>query len=170
MSKIYTFNNKIVTINNKWAQAVEETPPSPPVIPYNPLGLPSNTIRVRTNDGNVPKKVSYGATYETATLVTGTTDVYDVYKSGTDFTRCLLAASNVVAILGANLIDVTKIDSMFMNCNYVESGALALYQQESGRSNPPTSHSGTFTWCGKNTTSGAAELAQIPESWGGTGA
>lgn len=29
MSKIYTLNNKIVIINNKWAQAVEETPPAP---------------------------------------------------------------------------------------------------------------------------------------------
>jgi hypothetical protein len=36
--------------------------------------LPANTVRVRTSDGNAPRK-SNSATYETATLVSGTTDV-----------------------------------------------------------------------------------------------
>lgn len=51
----------------------------------------------------------------------------------------------------------------------VESGALALYQRMSTQSTPPASHSNTFKDCGRDTTTGAAELAQIPSSWGGTG-
>lgn len=263
MGKIYTFNNKIITINNKWAEEYVEPAPTP-VDPYNPLGLPANTVRVRTSDGELPIKAS-DTSYETATLVTGTTDTYDVYKSGTDFTKFLNKSTNVVEILGANttgivnmymmlrgcslttvplfdtssvtdmygmfyvcsnlttvpLFDtssltdmnymfgnctsltsvplfntsnvnimsyafkgcsslvsiplfntskVTHTPEMFMDCVNVQSGALAFYQQLSTQANPPTSHLRTFTNCGSNTTTGAAELAQIPSSWGGTGA
>jgi len=54
---------------------------------------------------------------------------------------------------------------MFYNCTNVQSGALALYQQASTQATPPTSHSRTFRNCGSNTTTGAAELAQIPSTW-----
>ena len=261
MGKIYTFNNKIITINNKWCEEYVE-----PVDPYNPLGLPANTIRVRTSDGNAPTKVANVTTYETATLVSGTSDVYDVYKSGTYFNNLLAGSRNVIEVLGANtsnisnmnnmlsycnslpsvplfdtssvtdmswmfgecslltsvplfdtsnvsimnnmlynctslttvplfdtnnvtnmrymlyycsnlttipLFDtssVTDMTSMFFGCKNVESGALALYQQASSQANPPSSHSNTFKNCGSNTSTGAAELAQIPSSWGGTGA
>ena len=209
--------------------------------PYNPLGLPPNTVRVRTSDGNVPTKSS-STTYETATLVAGTTNVYDVYKSGTNFKSLLYSSRNVVEVLGANttgitnmvrmffnctslrtvplfdtsnvwdmasifmnctaltsvplfntsnvqgmvqilygctsittipLFDTSKVTSMnqaFYGCTNVQSGALALYQQASTQTTPPSNHSSTFKNCGSNTTAGAAELAQIPSSWGGTGA
>ena len=228
--------------------------------PYNPLNLPPNTVRVRTNDGAVPNKTS-PTSYETATLVEGTSDVYDVYKSGTDFSFLLCDSSNIVEVLGANTTGITKMYSMFNyctslttvalfdtssvtdmhnmfwycysltsvplfdtsivtymydmfgncnsltsvplfdtssvtnmdemfikcsalktvpllntsrvrfmgrmfeNCTYVQSGALALYQQASTQANPPSSHTKTFYNCGVNTTTGAAELAQIPEDW-----
>lgn len=206
--------------------------------PYNPLNLPPNTMRVRTNDGNVPYKNEWnGTSYETATLVPGTTDVYDVYKSGTNFNRLLSHSTNVVEVLGANttgitnmdymfdsctslstvplfntsnvtsmsymfnsctplqsvplfdtsnvtnisfmlnncrslsavpLFDtsnVTNMDGMFYDCYKVESGALALYQQASTQTNPPTEHSLTFYYCGSDTQTGSAELAQIPSDW-----
>ena len=228
--------------------------------PYNPLNLPPNTVRVRTNDGAVPKK-SPPTKYETATLVEGTTDVYDVYKSGTDFTFLFCDSTNVVEVLGANTTGITNMtgmfnfctsletvalfdtssvtdmrtlfnrcasltsvplfdtssvtnmsnmfydcnsltsvplfstssvtdveymfqncsalktvplfntssvvfmNGMFMNCTNVQSGALALYQQVSTQANPPSKHTKTFYNCGSNTTTGAAELAQIPEDW-----
>lgn len=220
MGKIYTFNDKIITINNKWCEEYVE-----PVDPYNPLGLPANTVRVRTSDGNVPARFPYSASetkYETATLVPGTTDVYDVYKSGTSFNQLLFASTNVIEVLGANTTGITNMSDMFGNesgfivpltsvalfdtssvttmdgmlagcssltsvplfdtssvtnmswmfnaCRNVQSGALALYQQASSQANPPTYHDGTFSNCGSNTQTGAAELAQIPSSWGGTGA
>ena len=252
--------------------------------PYNPLNLPPNTVRVRTNDGAVPKKSS-PTSYETATLVEGTSDVYDVYKSGTDFSFLFQNSNNIVEVLGANTTgitymgdmfydctslttvplfntsSVTNMSSMFYNCtslisvplfdtssvtrmagmfqnctsltsvplfdissvnsmNYmfencasltsvplfntssaesmksmfknctsltsvplfnassaliiedmfsgcinVETGALALYQQLSTQATPPLYHNRTFENCGSNTTTGAAELAQIPEDW-----
>jgi hypothetical protein len=54
---------------------------------------------------------------------------------------------------------------MFYNCYKVESGAYALYQQASTQTTPPSSHSNTFRNCGRDTTTGAAELAQIPSDW-----
>ena len=185
--------------------------------PYNPLNLPPNTVRVRTNDGLVPYKSSNEpGTYETATLVEGTSDVYDVYKSGTDFYRFLLQSYNVIEVLGANTTGVTNMSNMFAGCSSltsvalfdtssvqtmlsmfkkctaltsvplfntssvtviaymlsecynVETGALALYRRASTQANPPTSHTKAFWKCGVNTTTGAAELAQIPSDWVGT--
>lgn len=60
---------------------------------------------------------------------------------------------------------MTNVNNMFYGCENVESGALALYQRMSGQSTPPSSHQSTFYNCGSNTTTGAAELAQIPSSW-----
>lgn len=258
--EIYLGSNKISEVylgSNKIFSGVD---------PYNPLGLPANTVRVKTSDGNAPKKVaktswSPATSYETATLVSGTSDVYDIYKSGTTFAALLYSSSNVVEVLGANTTSITDMDNMFYNCTSlttvplfdtssvttmvamfygskltsvplfntsnvtnmdsmfaastltsvplfdtsnvtrmagmfarsslttiplfdtssatnmsqmfqyctkVESGALALYQQASTQANPPASHASCFKDCGKNTTTGAAELAQIPSSWGGT--
>lgn len=64
----------------------------------------------------------------------------------------------------------TDVRLMFSNARYVEHGALNLYTRLSTQTNPPTNHSNCFTDCGADTTTGAAELAQIPSSWGGTGA
>lgn len=207
MSTVYTINGKVLknSANDKWLIKKET-----PVDPYNPLNLPANTVRVRTSDGNRP---SSGSGSGSATLVPGTSDVYDVYKSGTDFQYLLYGSSNVVEVLGANtegitnmtfmfascssltnvalfntsdvtnmecmfqqctsltnvpLFDtsnVTNMEWMFAYCTSVQSGALALYQRASSQANPPTDHSHTFTNCGSNTTTGAAELAQIPSDW-----
>ena len=68
-----------------------------------------------------------------------------------------------------NTSSVTNMTNMFYNCWDVESGALALYQQASTQTTPPSNHSDTFYNCGILTTSGTAELVQIPSSWGGIG-
>lgn len=236
MTTIYTYNNKVLknSSNDKWLTKKY-------IDPYNPLGLPANTVRVRTSNGNVPYK-SFRTSYNTATLVQGTSDVYDVYKSGTSFGSLLSGSNNVVEVLGANttgitqmygmfhdcssltsvqLFDtsnVTTMESMFLECSNltsvplfdtsnvtnmnsmlnlcgqlttiplfdtskatdmgymfsgctrVQSGALALYQQASTQTTPPSNHNNTFNNCGRDTTTGGAELAQIPSSWGGTGA
>jgi hypothetical protein len=62
----------------------------------------------------------------------------------------------------------TNMSEMFRNCYNVQSGALALYQQASTQATPPASHTDCFYRCGRDTVTGAAELAQIPTSWGGT--
>lgn len=109
---IYTTNNKIWKLDNKWVNKPDVVPPAPPI--------PSNTVRVRTSDGEVPiKKSAAGHTtsYETATLVSGTTDVYDVYKSGNDFSNLLYNSRNVIEVLGANTTGITNMYYMFYNCS-----------------------------------------------------
>lgn len=210
MITIYTYNGNVVkdSTTGKWFTKPSGPGPGPGPLPP----IPANTVRVRTSDGNVPFKAMY-TSYETATLVSGTTDVYDVYKSGTSFKNLLRESFNVVEVLGANTTGITdtsimfdectsltsvplfdtssvttmrtmfygctsltsiplfdtsnvdNMDSMFYNCSNVQSGALALYQQASTQTNPPSSHSQTFYNCGSNTTTGAAELAQIDGAW-----
>ena len=64
-----------------------------------------------------------------------------------------------------NTSKVTDMSYMFSGCYKVESGALALYQQASSQATPPSSHASTFNKCGRDTVTGAAELAQIPSDW-----
>jgi hypothetical protein len=64
-------------------------------------------------------------------------------------------------------------EMMFLYCESVESGALALYQQASTQATPPSRHSYCFYHCGSNAPADApihAEMQQIPASWGGLGA
>lgn len=119
MITIYTYNTKVLknAVNDNWY-----TKPEPPD-PYNPLRLPPNTVRVRTSDGNPPVKDS-SATFETATLVTGTTDEYDVYKSGTDFSNLFIRSTNVVEVLGANTAGITNMANMFGICDALTTVAL----------------------------------------------
>mgnify|MGYP003290250315 CR=1 FL=1 len=64
-----------------------------------------------------------------------------------------------------NTSKVIDMDYMFRNCYMVEGGALALYQQASTQTTPPSYHHYTFANCGRDTVTGAAELAQIPSGW-----
>lgn len=64
-----------------------------------------------------------------------------------------------------NTSNATNVNDMFSSCHNVQSGALALYQQMSTQTNPPTNHDNTFYNCGDETTTGQAELNQIPLAW-----
>ena len=237
MSTIYTLNGKVLknSANDKWLIKKET-----PVDPYNPLGLPPFTIRVKFSSGYTP---SMG---DSQTLVDAGENVWDITKNSTNWSELLVLRFNdrfkIVQILGANSTGVTNMMMMFNNCQgltsvalfdtssvtdtsfmfrycsaltsialfdtsscvdfqsmfsgcssitsvplfdtsscgnmnemfdgctNVESGALALYQQASTQSRPPVNHWRTFNNCGRDTVTGAAELSQIPSSWGGTGA
>lgn len=88
----------------------------------------------------------------------------------TSFVRTFENCTSLVQVPLFDTSNVTNCDYAFSNCYNVESGALALYTQMSTQTNVPSSHSNCFTNCGRDTVTGAAELAQIPSSWGGTGA
>lgn len=60
---------------------------------------------------------------------------------------------------------VTNMNDTFNNCTNVESGALAIYNQASTQTTPPSNHQRTFYSCGTNTTTGTAEYNQIPSGW-----
>ena len=81
------------------------------------------------------------------------------------FRNCEYLTSPLSITLSGAVIYCTH---AFENAKNVPSGALALYNSMSSQSTPPTSYTGCFTRCGSSTTTGAAELAQIPTSWGGT--
>lgn len=91
-------------------------------------------------------------------------DTSSVTSMGQMFQGC-------VALMSLPLFDTSSCTNMARfasGCANVETGALALYQQASTQTTPPSNHTNTFTNCGRDTTTGAAELAQIPQDWGGT--
>lgn len=88
----------------------------------------------------------------------------NVTRMSSTFSGC----SVLTAVPLFNTANVTDMYRTFYNCYQVESGALAMYQQASSQTTPPSNHDGTFTNCGRDTVTGAAELAQIPADWGGT--
>lgn len=68
------------------------------------------------------------------------------------------------------LLNVSSLENFayaFYNCPKVEGGALAMYNAASQKipSADTSKYEGAFTDCGRDTVTGAAELAQIPESW-----
>jgi hypothetical protein len=64
----------------------------------------------------------------------------------------------------------TNVSSMFKGCTRVLGGAPQVYQQFASQATPPSTTTNCFTDCGSGSTVGTADLAQIPSSWGGTGA
>ena len=84
------------------------------------------------------------------------------------------AFCNCSALATIGTLDVSSaddVDSMFEGCRNVTGGALAMYTQLSSKTIPPTSHTGTFKYCGSLAAQDApihAEMAQIPTTWGGT--
>ena len=80
------------------------------------------------------------------------------------FTNC----SNLTEVPLLSTDACTDVYRMFYFCNNVASGALTMYTQMSTQTTPPTDYTDCFKNCGTDTVTGAAELAQIPTSWGGT--
>lgn len=113
MSRLFTINNRICTASNIALYLGEQ---------YNPLDLPPFTVRVRTNDGQPPIKSK--ASYTSATLVPGTSDVYDVYKDSIYFTDMLKGCTNAIEVLGANTSNVVSMSNMFYYCTNLTTLAL----------------------------------------------
>ena len=86
-------------------------------------------------------------------------------SSATDMFAMFFKCSSLKSVPLLDTSSVTNMESMFHACYNVESGALALYQQASSQATPPSNHTKTFLNCGRDTTTGAAELAQIPSDW-----
>jgi len=184
MTTIYTINGKVLknAANDKWLTKKEVAP--------GPL-VPNYTIRMKVTAGGVP--TSY-ATDFSATQVAGDTDVWDVSCAKADFGNTLTQSGNIRSILeeliALNAGDVTNLQSLcgsvtslkvihadnfvcdnvtnvswlFSGCTNVESGALDVYNYLSALPGI-TGHSNAFQGCGSNTTTGSAELAQIPSDW-----
>ena len=87
--------------------------------------------------------------------------------SVTDFSAMFYNCTSLTSIPLFNTVSAINMNNMFYNCTNVSSGALALYQQASTHQVADMNHYDTFYQCGSNTQTGAAELDQIPTTWGG---
>lgn len=85
----------------------------------------------------------------------------------TNMERMCRSCTSLTSIPELDTTSVSSIHDAFRNCPNVEYGALDLYNQLSTQLVDTSAVSGTFTGCGSATTTGSAELNQIPTSWGG---
>lgn len=114
---------------------------------------------------NTSSATDTGQMFEGCTKLTSVPlfDLSNVTEMSGMFSDCV----SLTSIPDFDISSVTNMKWAFRWCYKVESGALSLYQKAS--SLPQTVlHSETFKECGKDTVTGAAELAQIPTTWGGT--
>lgn len=86
----------------------------------------------------------------------------------TNFGMFCASCSHLLSIPLLATDSASNVSGMFMGCNFVTSGALDLYNQMSTQTWPPSSYTNAFAGCGAYSQTGAQELAQIPQSWGGT--
>ena len=162
--------------------------------PDNPLRLPNYTIRCKYSSGESPHPHDqYGnpIAYAECTLVDAGENIWDIKYDDSNWSY-LLSKEPVVSILGGNMYHVSDTEGMFYLCDSLEtinvvrrgyiqtvshmfdgctnvtSGALAMYNYLIALPDLPYYYGNAFSGCGKYTVSGAAELAQIPTSWGGT--
>jgi len=84
------------------------------------------------------------------------------------FDRMFAGCDGLESIDPIHCTRVENVGGMFSGCTNVEGGALDQYEWFSNYGVNINNHSGTFTDCGSDTTTGASELAQIPVGWGGT--
>lgn len=71
------------------------------------------------------------------------------------------------AIPDFNIPKVVNVSSVFSGCVNVESGITRIYQKMAARVTTSSNYKGAFYRCGEDTTTGSAELAQIPSGWKG---
>ena len=112
-----------------------------------------DTSNVTTMD-----EMLYGCTSLTSVPLFDTSNV-------TDMDAMFAFCTSLTSVPLFDTSKVTDMSYMFSSCYKVESGALALYQQASSQATPPSSHASAFYKCGRDTVTGAAELAQIPSDW-----
>ena len=105
-----TYNNSILKVGGNWLV------PSPAPDPYNPLGLPPYTIRVRCPAGREPITHYIGLGNPTSVQVSADPNVWDVTLESTDWSD-LFTSEAIVEVLGANTANVENMSRMFEYCS-----------------------------------------------------
>ena len=82
--------------------------------PYNPYGLPSNTIRIKYNNLLSPT----GSKIDSYTYVSSdsTSKTFDVYRASNDWKEFMYGDKNLYEVMGANTQNVTSLYYGFRNC------------------------------------------------------
>lgn len=128
---------------------------------YNCTSLATVPL-IDTSSATSMSKMFYGCSALTSVAQLNTSTVENFQEMFYDCTA-------LTAVPLFNTSSATNVSYMLSGCTEVASGTLSLYQQMSSQSTPPSNYTNCFRNCGSNTVTGAAELAQIPSSWGGTG-
>lgn len=82
----------------------------------------------------------------------------------TSFSQMFYGCEELGRITAMDMGNAQNVNEMFCDCYNVSTGALQLYQYLSGISGI-SSHNRCFHYCGSHSSSGEAELAQIPDDW-----
>lgn len=83
----------------------------------------------------------------------------------TEFDYVFATCTSLTSIPLFDTSKMVNVKSCFESCVSVNTGILDLYNRMINQTNPPTSYDYCFHNCGRNSTTGAAELAQIPNEW-----
>lgn len=125
------------------------------------------------NEGKTYLEVVYGAN------ATGITDMSGTFgecinlrylpesidtRYVTSFSELCINCTSLQSIPDWTVGSAEDVNRMFGGCYYVTTGITAMYEKLSTNGKVQY-HSQTFSHCGEYTTSGAAELAQIPDDW-----
>ena len=128
--------------------------------------------------GSGGRNLEYVAKFDTST-VTNACDMF-LYQekltsipafnftslSGTQCGEGIFRSTGIRSIPELKFSDsISDVSYMFGYCRKVESGILRMYNNLKDRPRIGIQHEECFRYCGYNTVTGAAELAQIPSDW-----
>lgn len=85
--------------------------------------------------------------------------------SVTNFSHAFSNIQNLTRVPMLDLTSAQNMDYTFSDTQFVEGGALDLYNVAAARMPAIANHTHTFEDCGWMTTTGRAELEQIPSDW-----
>lgn len=137
--------------------------------------LPYSTGNIGYHDLGWPRLFSYGVAGGVGSDLTfGKLSCYcDIISYGNlsinemrNFGEAFREASAIQNICLLPFANATNVSGMFNGCVDMASGQLAEYTYLSSLADVPV-HSDTFAFCGTASSSGIAELDQIPVGWGG---
>lgn len=100
--KIYTFDNKIMTLDGKWMEQ-PSAPPEPSLPPY--------TIRLKFTEGVTPT-FAYG----TGVQVSSSPNVWDLTYENTAWNVLLRNQTDLLEVIAANTAGITNMAGMFYGC------------------------------------------------------
>ena len=109
--KIYTYDNKVMTLGGKWMEQPAQPGPGPgPTLPYH-------TLRLKFTEGVTPS--FYGGS---ASQVSISPNIWDWYYVGTNWYVMLNTQEELLEVMGAgDTSDVTSFYATFQNCSKLSS-------------------------------------------------
>lgn len=88
-------------------------------------------------------------------------------RNVTNFDGTFWMCKNLEVVPQLDITSATSVYTMFIYCYKAASGQLEMYNRMAAKSvlSPLSQHRYCFTSCGRDSTTGSAELAQIPSGW-----